>query len=426
MLLQRINHDMKWRAWLVFGVLVLATSYGAWSQEVETLSPAPGDVIGWGHAAPTIQIQAVLKQNRQPTLKPRQFMTANIKDRHGKLVDRVALYDDGTHTDLRTGDGTFTAIYYPLAPGEYLIQIRVQWQEGAKSKEAWAKDTPFYLEYVPYAHIVYPEPGGQTGLSTTLRARLLLNGEPYEKDEPTLKTEVRIVSLDEKVNEILLPEGAERRGTLLVAPLSFPSRGTYEVRLYVSTDRRDVTLHADPAACQVKVASPPTTLLWIGGALILGYLILPPKKAVPLYTHKITIKDTNSGRTITNFEVKPNKLEKVSCSVGGQNCNQTIDEVNGTLCVLDSMPGEKSLTVNKGDSGSLMNKSNLQISSVIKPDKDMAFRVGEYEFYYISAEATGRHTFLRFLPTPGKVISGILGIAALAYGWYQYSQFFQQ
>lgn len=395
-------------------------------QQVETLSPEPGAVIGWGHSAPAIQIQAVLKQKGQSTLKPRQFMTANIKDRNGKLVDRVALYDDGTHTDSRTDDGTFTAIYYPPAPGEYLIQVRAQWQEGVKSKEAWTKDSPFYVEYVPYAHIVYPEPGGQVGLNTSLRARLLLNGEPYDGEEPALKTEVRIVSLNEKTNEILLPKGAQRRGTLLVAPLSFPARGVYEARLYVSTNRKGITLHTEPAVCQVKVASPPTLWLWIGGALILGYLLLPPQKAVPLYTHQFTVRDAISGQTVTTFKIMPDKLNEVRCSVGGEGSNQVINGATGTLCELTAKPGEKLIHVKPGDSGGLMGPNNEVISGPIKPDGKMTFRVGDYKFYFDKAEATGRYTYSRLLPTPGKVVSGILGIVALAYGWHQYSQFFQQ
>lgn len=408
------------------GLLIVSAACPVWGQEVETLSPETGTVIGWGHSSPVVQIQAVLKQGGQPMLKPRQFMTANIKDRSGKLVDRVALYDDGTHTDPRPGDGTFTAIYYPPVPGEYLIQVRAQWQEGVKPKEAWAKDSPFYVEYVPYAHVVYPEPGGQVGLNTSLRARLLLNGEPYEKDEPSLKTEVRIVSLDEKGNEILLPEGAERRGTLLVSPLAFPSRGTYEVRLYVSTDRRGVTLHVDPAVCQVKVASPPTLWLWIGGFLILGYLLLPPKKAIPLYTHQFTVRDSNTGQTALRFQIKPNRVETVTCSIGGDECHEVIPGVNGRLCELSAVPGQKSILAKPGGLGSLMSENKTIVIGAIVPGSKMAFRAGDYEFYYEKADATSRHTYSRWLPTPGKVITGLLGLVALAYGWHQYSQFFQQ
>ncbi|MCW5935239.1 MAG: hypothetical protein KIT45_13240 [Fimbriimonadia bacterium] len=408
---------------LVWGGVVLLMSVRAFSQEAVTLSPADNAVIGWGRSTPGIQITAALQSEKQPTLKPRQFMTAILKDEKGKLVDRVSLYDDGSHSDQKEDDGIFTAVYYPSAPGSLFLQARAQWQDGARSREAWSQDSEFKVEYVPYPHIVYPEPGGQVGMSAKLRARLLLNGKPYEEEDSSLKAKAWTVASGNAGGEVQSAETVARRGSLLETPIQFSERGDHTVHVTVTVERGGMILQSEPASSEVDVAMPPTTLLWLGMALIIAYFI-PQKPGVSLYTHELEARDADTGQMTTKIEVKPNVLENVKHTIGGEGANTKIEGLDSVLCSLISKPGVKSLTVQAEGGKTLEINSTRQSSATLK-EKGEKFKIGNYEFELKEA-ASRRHEFSRFHPTPLKIVLAVAGIASLVIGYWQYTQFFQK
>lgn len=398
-------------------------SVRAFSQEAVTLSPADNAVIGWGRSTPAIQITAALQSDKQPALQPRQYMTAILKDGKGKLVDRVSLYDDGSHSDQKAGDGIFTAVYYPSAPGNFLLQARAQWQDGGRSREAWSKDSEFKVEYVPYPHIVYPEPGGQVGMSAKLRARLLLNGKPYEEEDSSLKAKAWTVASGNAGGEVQSADTVTRRGSLLETPIQFSERGKHTVQVTITVNRGGMTLQSEPATCEVDVATPPMNLLWLGVALLIVYLI-PQKPGVSLYTHKLEVRDRDTGRW-TSIEVKPDALEIVKHTIGGEGADSVIEGLSSALCSLISKPGVKSLTVQAEGGKTIEINSTKQSSATLKSKGDRC-AIGSYEFELKDSIPTKRHKFSRLHPTPLKIALAAAGVISLVVGYWQYTQFFQK
>jgi hypothetical protein len=163
-------------------------------------APSAQSLHSWAQDAPTIRLQAALQRAGETVISGRGetaqlFLTAQVYE-NGALVDRVTMWDDGTHGDAQASDGTYTALYRPPRPANYRMRIRaqVELQDAGKTtkREFWSDFVPFEAVVIPYARLTQPEPGSTIPARTTARARLLLGESPYLGQDPTLTALLRI------------------------------------------------------------------------------------------------------------------------------------------------------------------------------------------------------------------------------------------
>ncbi|GIV17460.1 MAG: hypothetical protein KatS3mg022_2895 [Armatimonadota bacterium] len=129
----------------------------------EVVSPQNQQVYAWGKAEPSIRIEVRAAPSSSVA---RHFVTANIFTATGRLVERVSLYDDGSHTDTVAGDGLFTNMYTLHEQGTFQIKARLQQTDIASKvqREKWSEPIAFSVVQVPYVDITSPNHDARGGV----------------------------------------------------------------------------------------------------------------------------------------------------------------------------------------------------------------------------------------------------------------------
>jgi hypothetical protein len=269
-------------------------------------APSARSLHSWAQDAPTIRLQAALQRAGVTVISgqgetAQLFLTAQVYE-NGALVDRVTMWDDGTHGDAQAGDGTYTALYRPPRPANYRVRIRAQVErqrEGKPTKrEFWSDFVPFEAVVIPYARLTQPEPGSAIPARTTARARLLLGESPYLGQNPTLTALLRIEG------EGWQQEVPMRRSeSLLTASVELPKRGAYRLTTIVRVQRNGHTLQSQSEVVQVEAVTLSYFWLYVAIGLALVYLLLPPRQPPLRYRHTLRLANQTHrlepGQTLT-------------------------------------------------------------------------------------------------------------------------------
>ena len=269
-------------------------------------APSARSLHSWAQDAPTIRLQAALQRAGVTVISgqgetAQLFLTAQVYE-NGALVDRVTMWDDGTHGDAQAGDGTYTALYRPPRPANYRVRIRAQVErqrEGKPTKrEFWSDFVPFEAVVIPYARLTQPEPGSTIPARTTARARLLLGESPYLGQDPTLTALLRIEG------EGWQQEAPMRRSeSLLTASVELPKRGAYRLTIIVRVQRNGHTLQSQSEVVQVEAVTLSYFWLYVAIGLALVYLLLPPRQPPLRYRHTLRLANQTHrlepGQTLT-------------------------------------------------------------------------------------------------------------------------------
>jgi len=382
---------------------------------VSLVAPEAGAAFGWGQFPPLLRLEARLTADGPPA---RRFLTANVLSGE-QPVDGVRLYDDGSHGDAAAGDGLFTAGYYPPEPGGYAVRVRAQWNDLlGKVREAYSQPVSFWVEAVPYADVVHPEAGGRVGTKTEVRGRLLLRGEPFREADPSLAVEAWTDG----------PEGARvkarRDGNRVTAPLEFPGVGPREVGLTVSVERRGRRLETTSEAKRIDVANPPLLLLILGGLAMLGYLLAPPRRPIPLWRHEFKARDAG-GNVLPPVNVDSEWKGAVRVVVGdGDSVQAVLKGARGPLFAVRAPAGEKQAVI-EAVPGERLSYEKKE-TAVAKVRVGESFTAGGYSVQYAEVRSRGARRFHRLLPTAPKLALLALGVALVCWGFLQYRQFFAQ
>jgi hypothetical protein len=269
-------------------------------------APSARSLHSWAQDAPTIQLQAALQRAGETVISGRGetaqlFLTAQVYE-NGALVDRVTMWDDGTHGDVQAGDGAYTALYRPPRPANYRVRIRAQVElqrEGnAARREFWSDFVPFEAVVIPYARLTQPEPGGTIPARTTARARLLLGESPYLGQDPTLTALLRIEG-DNWRQEVPM----RRSESLLTASVELPKRGAYRLTAIVRVVRNGQALQSQSEVVQVEATTLSYFWLYVAIGLTLVYLLLPMRQPPLRYRHTLRLANQTHrlepGQTLT-------------------------------------------------------------------------------------------------------------------------------
>ena len=291
---------------LVAALLGTLTVCLAQEWRVAVHAPSARSLHSWAQDAPTIRLQAALQRAGVTVISgqgetAQLFLTAQVYE-NGALVDRVTMWDDGTHGDAQASDGTYTALYRPPRPANYRVRIRAQVElqrEGnAAKREFWSDFVPFEAVVIPYARLTQPEPGSTIPARTTARARLLLGESPYLGQDPTLTALLRIEG------EGWQQEVPMRRSeSLLTASVELPKRGAYRLTTIVRVQRNGHTLQSQSEVVQVEAVTLSYFWLYVAIGLALVYLLLPPRQPPLRYRHTLRLANQTHrlepGQTLT-------------------------------------------------------------------------------------------------------------------------------
>jgi len=85
--------------------------------KVQITSPLPKSIFGWAQNAPEVRLKGELLKGDEKVVPKRSevvrlFLTGQVFMGE-KLIDTVPMWDDGSHGDEKSDDGTYTAIYRP-------------------------------------------------------------------------------------------------------------------------------------------------------------------------------------------------------------------------------------------------------------------------------------------------------------------------
>ncbi len=281
---------MRWRCSWLWLIVFLVSPLKAQEWKVQITSPLPKSIFGWAQNAPEVRLKGELLKGDEKVVPKRGevvrlFLTGQVFMSE-KLIDTVPMWDDGSHGDEKSDDGTYTAIYRPPKLGEYQVRVRAQAdivREGKVfTREFWSRFVTFKVVPVPYARITQPETGSEIKGKTTLRARLLVLEKPFDERDETLKASVKVEGEGWR-KELPL----NRKGSLLTAKINFPKRGTYRLVVLVSVQRDGKILHSESEIVEVQVAKLGYFLLVTAVILFLGFLFLPPKEMPLRYRHHL-------------------------------------------------------------------------------------------------------------------------------------------
>jgi len=291
---------------LVAVLLGTLTVCSAQEWRVVVHAPSAQSLHSWAQDAPTIRLQAALQRAGVTVISgqgetAQLFLTAQVYE-NGALVDRVTMWDDGTHGDVQAGDGAYTALYRPPRPANYRVRIRaqVELQDAGKTtkREFWSDFVPFEAVVIPYARLTQPEPGSTIPAQTTARARLLLGESPYLGQDPTLTALLRIEG-DNWRQEVPM----RRSESLLTAPVSLPKRGAYRLTAIVRVVRNGQALQSQSEVVQVEATTLSYFWLYVAIGLTLVYLLLPMRQPPLRYRHTLRLANQTHrlepGQTLT-------------------------------------------------------------------------------------------------------------------------------
>lgn len=396
---------------LVWVILIVAVFSRSAFAQVEpsftVLQPEYGKVFAWSRTRPDIRIEV------QTPIKHRPFVTASIYDTVGTVVDRVSLYDDGSHGDSQPSDGIFTGTYSPQATGDYVLKVRLQWTDPISGaiREQWTEPRSFAVEQVPYPRIISPTPGQRVGSRVKVGVRMLV-GEEMKPYEPQGDEIIRVRAWGEPSVEARVPDRARGEFT---ATLQLPRPGSYRLFVTTAVQRRGQWIEAEAESVQVQYTRPTTLPFWIGSILLLLGLFLPGK-AVTIYRHDLRFRHADG--TTYQTQVSPNLLNPVRKTVGGKGCDVQLPDVEGTLFTLLSCPGNKSLQVEPGEVTDLPKE--------IRPTQNEAvLRFKDWALEYKNAQIVNfiREPWFKFTPIKWAILAA--GVILLLYGGWLFWQFQQ-
>ena len=331
-------------------ILLVVSPLVAQGWKVQVAAPSPNAIFGWAQTAPEVRIKAALKKGEEKVV-PKQgevarlFLTGQVLDGE-RLIDNVPLWDDGTHGDEKSGDGTYTATYRPPKVGEYRVRVRAQADITADGKtltrEFWSEFVSFKVVAIPYPQITQPEAGSEVKGKTSVRARILLMGKPFEERDETLTA---IAQVEGEGWKRTLP--LNRQGSLLTASITFPKRGTYRLTVFLSAQRGGKKLQSKSEAVEFTVSQLGYFWLAVAGLCFAIYLVLPPKESPLKYRHHLRLQN----RSITLEPGETKRVDDLELKAAVDRKEVTVKQVQGTQPILrrQGIPPKRGLVLKKGE-----------------------------------------------------------------------------
>ncbi|MDW8029778.1 MAG: choice-of-anchor X domain-containing protein, partial [Armatimonadota bacterium] len=298
-----------------------------------------------------------------------------------------------THGDEKAQDGIFTANYQPNQTGSFKVRVRgqVDLVQDTKivTKEFWSPFASFQVVAIPYPHVTSPEPGSKTSTKIKVRASLLQQGSPFDKQDETLKAYI----VAKSKGQLIVKAPLKRKGSVLEGTLNLPKIGTYQLAVIVSVNRMGKDLTTESQAIEIQVTRPDLSFLIVAILTFIVYLILPIKQPSLRYRHRVRI-----GQTI--IELNPGE-------------EKTVNEIS-VKGAIDS----NTVTIRTRQGKEILLREQ-QTESVNWWEKDQR---KEVTIRYEKAEPLrAKPSFLsRLLPTtPLRLICLLVSLAAL--GWWLYT-----
>ncbi|MDM7460186.1 MAG: hypothetical protein P3X24_000815 [bacterium] len=298
--MRAIKRERRYNWRMLGAIIAVVWSVGwCWGDLVEPISPRPAQIFGWGRQSPAVRLEARAVLSAPAN---RVFISAIISDAKGTVIDRVPLYDDGTHGDTQAADLLFTEIYTPRREGVFQVRFKIEWERDGQRRTRFSEPRAFEVVRVPYARFVSKLAQERLSVGSVVDTQVALlvgNDDPYRGslDAVTL----RVASYPASV--------AEPPKTLTTRPTvryQFDQPGEYQLSVQALTTYKGQQIATEPDTLTVVYNC--ASLMWLvwGIAAMLAGLLLPSKKT-PVYEHEFVEEDRQYGtrRTLTITDSDP-------------------------------------------------------------------------------------------------------------------------
>jgi hypothetical protein len=265
-----------------------------WSDSVEPVAPKVGQIYGWGRQAPTVRLEArvILSQPAE-----RVFVSAIIADAQGNTVDRVALYDDGTHGDAQAGDLLFTELYTPRSEGILQVRFKAESERDGKRFSRFSKPYHFEVVRAPYARFVNKLAAERPRVGPTTNTEIVL----LIGDEERYNGSLDAIALQASCTPNGTVEIPQKLAPQTTIRYRFEKPGEHQLRVQAVMTYKGQTIATEPDTLTVVYNTPSAWLLWAGiGVILLGLFVLPGKR-VPVYEHEFQLVNPTYGTRNTHL-----------------------------------------------------------------------------------------------------------------------------
>jgi len=254
---------------------------------VEPVSPQPAQIFGWGRQAPPVRLEA-----RAASSQPAQrvFVSAIITDSQGKTIDRVPLYDDGTHGDSQAGDLRFTELYTPRTEGIFQVRFKAEWERNSQRVARFSEARAFEVVRAPYARFVdkLAEERPSVGTSVSMSVALLTgNDEPYKGSLES----ITLQASSDPNGSVEIPQSLTSQPKIRY---QFAHPGEYRLTVQAVMNYKGQQIVTEPDTTTVIYNTPPWWPLVLGCFLLAVGMFLPGKR-ITIYEHELSVQDPNTG-----------------------------------------------------------------------------------------------------------------------------------
>ncbi|GIV08844.1 MAG: hypothetical protein KatS3mg019_0935 [Fimbriimonadales bacterium] len=293
-----MKHLAKWgqHSRSCFWSVLLFTGIGvSWctGDSVEPVMPQPAQIFGWGRQAPSVRLEA-----RAVSSQPAQrvFVSAIILDAQGKTIDRVPLYDDGTHGDSQAGDLSFTELYTPRTEGIFQVRFKAEWERNNQRVARFSEARPFEVVRAPYARFRNKLTSERPAVGATVDSPVVLlvgNDEHYKGSLESIT--IRATSAPTGSAEI-----PRRLTHQPIIRYRFESPGEYHLTVQAVMTYKGQHIATEPDQFAVVYNSP--SVWWCGAGVVLLLLgLFLPGKREPVYEHKFVLRNPVNGTQQTVY-----------------------------------------------------------------------------------------------------------------------------
>lgn len=222
-------------------------------------------VYGWVHESPKIVLAVYFTYANGERIVPESKDKVKVEAKlylSGRRIQVLTLRDNGVDGDSASGDGIYSAIFYPPSVGTYTWQVvarlRLVRANRVHTRTVRSKELTFHVVPVPYAQITQPTAGAEVVSTVQVIASLLQLNKPFEQADSSVNATLIVEGDDYRLEEPLA-----RHGAGLTAEIDFPRSGSYELQVVVKSRRKGKDFEISTETITLQVYKPfPWGFVW--------------------------------------------------------------------------------------------------------------------------------------------------------------------